>query len=94
MTTAQPSPGAAHPGPAAEHESQAATPPAAAKTPARLQQAAAGMAGSASLEGAADRKGLAQARERATPTGEGRGQLRQLAPRRYCGVRRNEVCVG
>lgn len=44
MTTAQPSPGAAHPGPAADHDSQAGAPAPAAETPTRLQQAAAGMA--------------------------------------------------
>jgi hypothetical protein len=56
MTTAQPSPGAAHPGPAAEHESQAGAPAPAAKTPTRLRQAA-GMAEAQAWKGQQIAKG-------------------------------------
>ena len=57
MTTAQPSPGAAHPGPAAEHESQAEAPASPAETPTHLQQAASGIAEAQAWKGQQIAKG-------------------------------------
>jgi hypothetical protein len=56
-----------------EHESQAEVPAPADETPAPLRKAAAGVAEAQAWKGPADRKGLAQARERTTQTGGGRG---------------------